>query len=125
MEELYSNSSKSRMEDFDLEEEWQMESDRKGPGLLNDEIHAAIKEIKNGKAADVDDIPAEFLKLLDERALKILTELCVDIYETGIWPEDFSRSVMIPIPKKARAVDCADYRTITLISHASKILLKI
>ena len=50
----------------------------------------------------MDDIPAEFLKLLDERALEILTELCVDIYETGIWPEDFSRSVMIPIPKRRK-----------------------
>ena len=125
MEELYSKSSKPRMEDFKLEEERQVESDRKGPGLLIDEIHAAIKEIKNGKAAGVDDIPAEFLKLLDEGALKMLTELCVDIYETGIWPEDFTKSVMIPIPKKAKAVDCADYRTISLISHASKILLKI
>ena len=56
----------------------------------------------------MDDIPAEFLKLLDERALAILTELCVDIYETGIWPEDFSKSVMIPILKNAKAVDRAD-----------------
>ena len=52
--------------------------------------------------------------LLDEGALKMLTELCVDIlYETGIWPEDFTKSVMIPIPKKAKAVDCADYRAIS------------
>ena len=113
MEELYSKSSKPRMEDFKLEEERQVESDRKGPGLLIDEIHTAIKEIKNGKAAGVDDIPAEFLKLLDERAMEILAEVCVDIYETGIWPEDFTKSVMIPIPKKAKAVDCADYRTIS------------
>ena len=125
IEELYSKSSKPRMEDFDLEEERQVESDRKGPGLLIDEIHAAIKEMKNGKVAGVDDIPAEFLKLLDERPMEILTEVCVHIYETGIWPEDFTKSVMIPIPKKAKAVDCADYRTISLISHASKILLMI
>ena len=51
----------------------------------------------------MDDIPAEFLKLLDERALEILTELCVNIYETGIWPEDFTKSVMIPIPKKGKS----------------------
>ena len=61
-----------------------------------------------------------FFKLLDERALQILMELCVDIFETGIWPEDFTNSVMIPIPKKAKAVDCVDYITICLISHASK-----
>ena len=120
MEELYSKSSKPRMEDFHLEEERQVESDRKGPGLLIDEIHTAIKEIKNGKAAGVDDIPAEFLKMLDERALGILTQLCVNIYETGIWPEDFTKSVMIPISKKAKALDCAYFITICLISHGSK-----
>jgi hypothetical protein len=49
----------------------------------------------------------------------------MEIYNTGIWPEDFTKSVLIPIPKKANAVDCSDYRTISLISHASKILLKI
>ena len=59
MEELYSKSSKPRMEDFDLEEERQVESDRKGPGLLIDEIHAAINETKYGKAASVNDIPTE------------------------------------------------------------------
>jgi hypothetical protein len=48
----------------------------------------------------------------------------MEIYNTGIWPEDFTKSVMIPIPKKANAVECSDYRTISFISHASKILLK-
>lgn len=125
IEELYSKSNKPRVEDFELEKENQVESDQKGPGLLIDEIHSAIKEIKNGKATGIDDIPAEFLKLLDEKALEKLAELCVEIYETGNWPEDFTKVVMIPIPKKANAVECADYRTISLISHASKILLKI
>ena len=62
----------------------------------------------------------KFLKLLDERAQEILMELCVDIFETGIWPEDFTKSVMIPIPKKAKAINCVDYITICLISHTSK-----
>ena len=100
-------------------------SDQKGPDILRDEIYAAIKCIKSGKAAGVDDIPAEFLKILEGEALNKLEELCREIYNTGIWPDDFTKSVMIPIPKKSNAMDCADYRTISLISHASKILLKI
>ena len=84
-----------------------------------------IKCIKSGTAAGVDDIPAEFLKILEGEALNKLEELCREIYNTGIWPDDFTKSVMIPIPKKSNAMDCADYRTISLISHASKILLKI
>src|SRR5438034_1518483 len=100
-------------------------NDQKGPDILRDEIYAAIKCIKNGKAAGVDDIPAEFSKILEEEALNKLEELCMEIYNTGIWPDDFTKSVMIPIPKKPNALDCTDYRTISLVSHASKILLKI
>ena len=125
IEELYSKDKKPRLEEFNLETESQIEQDKRGPSLLNDEIHAAIKEMKNGKAVGIDDIPAEFLKMLDEGAMKKMCELCARIYETGIWPGDFTKVVMIPIPKKANAVECADYRTISLISHASKILLKI
>jgi hypothetical protein len=125
VEELYDKAGKPAEEDFELEDENMIESDQKGPDLLRDEIFAAIKCMKSGKAAGVDDIPAEFLKMLEGEALKELVELCMEIYTTGIWPEDFTKSVMIPIPKKSNAVDCADYRTISLISHASKILLKI
>ena len=63
------------MEDFELEDESQVESDGKGPGLLIDEIHAAIKEIKNYKVAGVDDNAAELLKLLDERVLEIFSRV--------------------------------------------------
>ena len=92
---------------------------------MRDEIYAAIKCIKSGKAAGVDDIPAEFLKILEGETLNKLEELCREIYNSGIWPDDFTKSVMIPIPKKPNAMDCAGCRTISLISHASKILLKI
>jgi len=57
--------------------------------------------MKKGKAAGIDDIPAEFLKLLEGEALKKLMELCREIYNTGIWPEDYTTSVLIPIPKKS------------------------
>jgi len=91
---------------------------------MSDEIYAAIRDMKKGKATGIDDIPAESLKMLEGDALKRLMDLCMKIYNTGIWPEDFTKTVMIPLPKKANAVECADYRTISLISHALKILLK-
>jgi hypothetical protein len=125
IEELYCKSKQPKEEDFDLEKEIQVDHDSKGPGLLIEEIQEAIKEMKNGKASGVDDIPAELLKMLDGKAIRKLCTLCMEIYETGEWPEDFTKAVMIPIPKKANAVECADHRTISLISHASKILLKI
>ena len=81
--------------------------------------------MRNRKATGIDDIPAEFLKLLEGEAQERLVELCKEIYNTGMWPEDFVKTVMIPLPKKVNAVDCADFRTISLISHASKIILKI
>src|SRR5580698_4570128 len=56
---------------------------------------------------------------------KELVEMCKKMYEEGVWPEDFTRVAMIPIQKKSNAIDCEDHRTINLISHASKILLKI
>ena len=125
IEDLYSKSTKPKIEEFDLESESQVNCDQRGPSLLDEEIYTAIKEMKNEKATGVDDIPAEFLKLLDDETMERLSDLCKRIYETGIWPEDFTRAVMIPIPKKVHAVECSDYRTISLITHASKILLKI
>ena len=125
VEELYDKNGKPLKNDFELEEENIVENDQKGPDIMSDEIYAAIRDMKKGKATGIDDIPAEFLKMLEGDALKRLMELCMKIYNTGIWPEDFTKTVMIPLPKKANAVECADYRTISLISHASKILLKI
>ena len=57
--------------------------------------------------------------------MKVLIDLCRKIYVTGIWPSDFTKAVVIPLPKKVNAVECNDYRTISLIPHASKIMLKI
>jgi len=125
IEELYDKDGKPVEGDFELEEENMIESDQKGPDILKEEISEAIKGMKNGKAAGIDDIPAEFLKMLEGEPLQMLVDLCMEVYVTGIWPEDFTKSVMIPIPKKANAMDCANYRTISLIPHASKILLKI
>jgi hypothetical protein len=125
VEDLYDKTGKPVEGDFELEEENMVESDQKGPDIMKEEIYEAIKCMKKGKAAGIDDVPAEFLKLLEGETLKKLVELCMEVYSTGIWPDDFTKSVMIPIPKKANAVECYDYRTISLISHTSKILLKI
>ena len=89
------------------------------------EIDQAMKEMKRGKAEGIDCIPAEFLKTLGEKAKEELVEICQQIYETGKWPEDFLRTVMVPLKKKSNATECSDHRTISLVVHASKILLNI
>src|SRR2546425_9815896 len=81
--------------------------------------------MKEGKAARVDEIPSEMLKSLGEKATQELCDICKDMHEEGKWPDDFIRSAMIPLPKKNNAVNCSDYRTISLICHASKIMLKV
>ena len=63
--------------------------------------------------------------MLQDGAYIQLERICKKMYETGTWPEDFAKTVMIPLQKKPNAVDCAEYRTISLISHASKIMLRI
>ncbi|PGH37471.1 MAG: hypothetical protein CRN43_21000, partial [Candidatus Nephrothrix sp. EaCA] len=96
-----------------------------GPDILREEVLAAIKEMNNNKTEGIDSIPAEVLKSLGEKAVNELIELCQDIYRTGNWPEDFLQTIMIPIKKKTNAMLCEEYRTISLLTHASKILLKV
>src|SRR6478609_3309689 len=84
-----------------------------------------IEALKVGKAIGPDGIPAEFWKVLGVKGTKELLELCKEMYVKGIWPSDFTRVVMIPLQNKMNSVECSDHRTISLISHASKILLKI
>ena len=73
----------------------------------------------------MDEISAEMLKNLGEKAMQEVCEICQDIYEKGKWPDDFTRIAMIPLPKKNNATKCSDFRTISLICHASKIVLRI
>ena len=125
IEDLYCGSDKPKFEELGIESESEVEEDNKGPELLGDEIRTAIKELRKKKAVGVDEIPAEFLKILGEEAYVYLEKICKKMYVTGSWPEDFTKSIMIPLPKKPNASECADHRTISLISHASKILLRI
>ena len=77
------------------------------------------------KASGGDGIPVELFQILKDDAIKVLRSICQQIWKTQQWPQDWKRSVFIPIPKKGNAKQCSNYRTIALISHASKVMLKI
>ena len=77
------------------------------------------------KASGSDRIPAELFKILKDDAVKVLHSIYQQIWKTQQWPQDRKRSVFIPVPKKGNAKECSNYHTIVLISHASKVLLKI
>ena len=77
------------------------------------------------KASGGDGIPVELFQILKVDAVKVLHSICQQIWKTQQWPYDWKRSVFIPIPKKGNAKECSNYRTIGLISHASKVMLKI
>ena len=77
------------------------------------------------KASGGDEIPVELFQILKHDIVKVLHSICQQIGKTQQWPQDWKRSVFIPIPKKGNAKECSDYLTIALISHASKVLLKI
>ena len=88
------------MEQFNLEEEENVGIDQRGPELIDTEILAAIDELKSGKAEGCDGIPAELLKALGEKGKKCLVEVCKSIYETGKWPDDFTKAIIVTIEKK-------------------------
>ena len=77
------------------------------------------------KASGSDGIPAELFQILKDDAVKVLHSICQQIWKSQQWPQDWKRSVFIPIPKKGNAKECSNYHTIALISHASKVMLKI
>ena len=77
------------------------------------------------KASGGDGIPVELFQILKDDAVKVLQSICQQIWKTQQWPQDWKRSVFIPILKKGNAKECSNYRTIALISHAGKVMLKI
>ena len=77
------------------------------------------------KASGGDGIPVELFQMLKDDAVKVLHSICQQIWKTQQWPQDWKRSVFIPVPKKDNAKECSNHRTIVLISHASKVMLKI
>ena len=98
----------------------QLESD-----ILEWEVKRALGSITTNKASGGDGIPVELFQILKDDAVKVLHSLCQQIRKTQQWPQDWKRSVFIPIPKKGNAKECSIYHTIALISHASKVMLKI
>ena len=85
----------------------------------------ALGSITTEKASGGYGIPVELFQILKDDAVKMLHSLCQQIWKTQQWPQDWKRSVFIPIPKKGNANDCSNYCTIAFISHASKVMLKI
>ena len=77
------------------------------------------------KASRGDEIPVELFQILKDNAVKVLHSICQQIWKTQPWSQDWKRSVFTPVPKKGNAKECSNYRTIALISHASKVMLKI
>ena len=77
------------------------------------------------KASGGDGIPVELFQILKADAMKMMHSVCQQIWKTHQWPQDWKRSVFIPIPKKGNAKECSSYLTTALISHASKVMLKI
>ena len=95
------------------------------PDILEYEVNWALGSITKNKASGSDGIPVELFQILKDDAFKVLRSVFKDIWKTPQWLQDWKRSVFIPIPKKCNAKKCSNYHTIALISHASKLMLKI
>ena len=92
---------------------------------LEREVKWALGSITMNKASGGDGIPVELFQILKDDAMKVLHSICQQIWKTQQWPQDCKRSVFITIPKKGNAKECSNYRTIALILHANKVMLKI
>ena len=95
------------------------------PNILGCKVKWALGSITTNKARGSHGIPAELFQILKDDGVKVLHSMCQQIWKTQQWPQDWKRSVFIPIPKKGKAKECSNYRTIALISHTSKVMLKI
>ena len=95
------------------------------PDILECEVNWALGSITMNKASGDDEIPVELFQILKNDAVKVQHAICQQIWETQQWPHDWKRSVFIPIPKKGNAKECSNYHTIALISHTSKVMVKI
>ena len=95
------------------------------PDMLECEVQWALGSITMNKASGDDGIPVELFQILKDDAVKVLHSICQQIWKTQQWPQDWKRSVFIHIPKKGSANECSNHHTIALISHASKVMLKI
>ena len=97
------------------------------PDMLECEVKWALESITMNKASGGDGIPAKLFLILKDNVVKVLYSICQQMWKTQQWPQDWKRSIFIPIPKKGNGKECSNYRTTALmqLSHASKIMLKI
>ena len=93
--------------------------------ILECEDRWALESITTNTASGGDGIPVELFQILKDDAIKVLHSICQQLWKTRSWPQDWKRSVFIPIPKKGNAKECSNYHKVALISHASKVMLKI
>ena len=93
--------------------------------ILECKVKWALGSITRSKASGGDRIPAELFQIIKDDAVKVLHSICQQIWKTQQWPQDWKRSIFIPIPKKGNAKELSDYHTIALISHVGKEMLKI
>ena len=93
--------------------------------ILECEVKRALRSITTNRASGGDGIPVELFQILKDDAVKVQKSTCQQIWKTQQWPQDWKRSVSIPIPKKGNFKECFNYNTIAVISHSSKVMLKI
>ena len=115
VEELYKDENRGQADVSDVVNEDYV--------IRSDGIETVIKDLPKGKACSNDNISAELLQGMGEKVLEVMTSLINKIYKSGYIPEDFRKSIFVPFPKISRTQECNNFRTIALISHASKILL--
>ena len=94
------------------------------PDILECEVKWALGSITMNKVSGGDGIPVELFQVLKDDAVKVLHSICQQIWKTQQWPQDWKRSVFIPIPNKGNAKECSNYHTTALISHTSKVILQ-
>ena len=95
------------------------------PDILECEVKWALGSMTMNKADGGDGFPAELFQILEDDAVKVLHSICQQIWKMQQWPQDWKRSVFIPIPKKGNAKKCSNCHTIALISHTSKVMLQV
>ena len=95
------------------------------PDILECEVKWALESVTTNKAGGGDGIPVELFQILKDDAVKVLHSICQQIWKTQHWPQDWKRSVFIQVPKKGNPKECSNYQTTILMSHTSKVMLKI
>ena len=95
------------------------------PDILKCEVMRALESTSKNKPSGSNGIPVELFQILKDDAVEVLYSICQHVWKTQQWPQDWKRSVFIPIPKKGNAKECSNYHIVALISHTSKVMLKI